>query len=47
MKGMPWRFLTAILFLLPTFYSKAATLDDLKKLESFALFLRTCRKDFG
>jgi hypothetical protein len=30
---MPWRFLTAILFLLPTFYSKAATLDDLKKLE--------------
>jgi hypothetical protein len=32
-KGMPWRFLTAILFLFPAFYSKAATLDDLKKLE--------------
>jgi hypothetical protein len=30
---MRWRVLTAILFVLPAFYSKAATLDDLKKLE--------------
>src|SRR5256714_14400063 len=32
-KGMRWRVLTAILFVLPAFYSKGATLDDLKKLE--------------
>ena len=32
-KGMRWPFLTAFLFLFPVFYSKAATLDDLKKLE--------------
>lgn len=33
MKGIPWLFLTAILFVFPASYSKAATLDDLKKLE--------------
>src|SRR6266513_82433 len=33
-KGMRWPFLTAFLFLFPVFYSKAATLDDLKKLET-------------
>jgi hypothetical protein len=32
-KGMRWLLLTAVLFVLPAFYSKAATLDDLKKLE--------------
>src|SRR5438874_9162202 len=32
-KGTRWRVLTAILFVLPAFYSKGATLDDLKKLE--------------
>lgn len=30
---MRWRLSIAILFVLPAFYSKAATLDDLKKLE--------------
>jgi hypothetical protein len=32
-EGMSWRSLTSILFLLAAFCSKAATLDDLKKLE--------------
>ncbi len=32
-KGMPWGLSIAILFVLPAFSSKAATLDDLKKLE--------------
>ena len=32
-KGMRWPFLAAFFFVLSAFYSKAATLDDLKKLE--------------